>query len=91
MKFVRDIPNGRSSRRSQIDIMLGEEGLLTLRRNPSKWALIAEAQPKRMQKVLWSWGKKNNIETATRSNKSTPDTIDLYVRFQPTRRGGEDW
>lgn len=88
MKFVRELPEKRHRRGSKYDRMIGTENLTTLRHNPSRWALVAEKQPKSEQSGFHAWGKRAGLQTAVRTNQKTPDTIDLYARYQPSSKGG---
>lgn len=85
MRFVKQLP-ARRGRTSRYDQILGAEGHETLRRNPSRWALIAESAPKKSQSGFSAWARKRGYQPATRENPRDPNTIDLYLRYQPGGR-----
>lgn len=91
MKFVRELPEKKNYRPSKYTNLIGVENIETIRRNPSKWALVAEGRSKAEQSGFHAWGRRNGLETATRNSTRKPGTCDFYLRFQPTRRGGEEW
>lgn len=89
MKFVRQLPDKQFRTGSRFDTLVGVDNIEIIRRNPSKWALVAEQQPKSGCTGFLTWAKKRGLEAATRTNPHKPTTVDFYLRFQPKR--GEDW
>lgn len=84
MKFVRQLPEKRKRSGSKFERLIGEENLEILRRSPSRWALVAEAQPNSSTGGFLAWARKQgDLQAATRSNAKQPGTSDYYLRFQP--------
>ncbi len=92
MKFVRELPEKKKYRPSKYADLIGVENIEIIRRNPSKWALVAEGRSKAEQSGFHAWGRRNDLETATRNSSRKPGGVDFYVRYQPKPRAkGEDW
>lgn len=77
MKFVNSLPDKGRRRGSRYDDIVDID---VLRRNPGKWALVAEDVPAKWRVGFHNWGERRFIETATRLTVPGGSQVDLYAR-----------
>ena len=83
MKFVDELPSYTEGR-SRYDQMIGPSDIERLKKNPGKWALIAEDKPKSWQSGLVAWACRKGLRAATRTTIPGGSEIDMYVCWPET-------